>query len=70
MNGSCLEKGLTQAQSRRIMSCGLAYRLRRSRRALRFLLPIFRRRRGLAMRVSFPIPNFWPGRLPRWGGRV
>jgi len=26
-----------------------AYRLRRSRRALRFLLPIFRRRRGLAM---------------------
>jgi hypothetical protein len=28
----------------------LAYRLRRSRRALRFLLPILRRRRGLAMR--------------------
>jgi hypothetical protein len=27
-----------------------AYRLRRSRRALRFLLPILRRRRGLAMR--------------------
>jgi len=28
-----------------------AYRLRRSRLALRFLLPIFRRRRGLAMRI-------------------
>jgi len=28
-----------------------AYRLRRSRLALRFLLPIFLRRRGLAMRI-------------------
>jgi len=28
------------------------YRLRRSRRALRFLLPILRRRRGLAMRQT------------------
>lgn len=42
----------------RAWRCGLAsdetasYRLRRSRRALRFLLPIFRRRRGLAMRLS------------------
>src|SRR5881227_86412 len=29
-----------------------SYRLRRSRRALRFLLPIFRRRRGLDIRTS------------------
>jgi hypothetical protein len=29
------------------------YRLRRSRRALRFLLPILRRRRGLPMRSPF-----------------
>lgn len=33
----------------------LAYLLRRSRRALRFLLPTLRRRRGLAMRVSFRV---------------
>ena len=32
-----------------------SYRLRRSRRALRFLLPILRRRRGLAMHVSFHV---------------
>jgi len=30
-----------------------AYRLRRSRRALRFLLPIFRRRRGLPISAPF-----------------
>jgi len=32
----------------------LDYRLRRSRRALRFLLPIFRRRLGFAIINSFP----------------
>jgi hypothetical protein len=35
------------------------YRLRRSRRALRFLLPILRRRRGFAIRESpFHLPEF------------
>src|SRR5437763_6328158 len=40
--------------------CSLAagrYRLRRSRRALRFLLPILRRRRGLAMRRLLSLSN-------------
>jgi hypothetical protein len=38
---------------------GRRYRLRRSRRALRFLLPILRRRRGFDIRESpFHLPKF------------
>src|SRR3954451_6354369 len=47
-------------------------RLRRSRRAVRFLLPPLRRRRGLAMRVllSSQINSLLFGRICPPGGRV
>ena len=44
---------------------GCVYRLRRSRRALRFLLPILRRRRGLAIRVLLCSGE---GECSWWGG--